>query len=128
MKNFKNYNSEKYNSNEYELIEEGIYKKGEYYLTSLTFECEDSDGDDGEEASPQHIPQYPLEDLLDKFFVHVNDFYDELNKNSETICYQEFGGSDIENIRELRTIIGKRVYIILDDPDDEDSYVELIIE
>ncbi len=128
MKNFQNYNAEKYQLDEYELIEEGIYKKDDYYLTSLTFECEDTDGDEDEEASPQHIPQYPLEDLLDKFFVHVSDFYQELNNNSEKTCYQEFAGSDIENIRELRTIIGKRAYLKLDDPDDEDSYVELIIE
>ncbi len=128
MVNFQNYNAEKYNSNEYELIEEGIYKKDDYYLTSLTFECEDSDGDEGEEASPQHIPQYPLEDILDKFWVHVNDFYVELNKNSEKTCYQEFAGSDIENIRKLRTIIGKRVYLKLENLDDEDSYVELVIE
>lgn len=44
------------------------------------------------------------------FSVYVSDFYDELNARSESTCYQEFGSSDLENIRELLGIVGKHVY------------------
>lgn len=48
-------------------------------------------------------------------------------KESDTICYQEFGSDKLENIRELRTIIGKRVYARPFEKDGEEYY-ELVIE
>lgn len=124
MKNIKNYNAEKYNKENYEKIEEGIYKLkskvNDLYVTSLKFIQEPELGE-GENAS--YISQYPLEDILDKFSVHVQDFYDELNKETSQICYQEFGSPYLENIQKLRSIIGKHVYNKV-----VDKYVKLIIE
>lgn len=124
MKNIKNYNAEKYNKENYEKIEEGIYKlkskMNDLYVTSLTFIQEPELGE-GENAS--YISQYPLEDILDKFSVHVQDFYDELNKETSQVCYQEFGSPYLENIQKLRSIIGKHVYNKV-----VDKYVKLIIE
>ena len=124
MKNIENYNAEKYNKENYEKIGEGIYKLkskvNDLYVTSLTFIQEPELGE-GENAS--YISQYPLEDILDKFSVHVQDFYDELNKETSQICYQEFGSPYLENIQKLRSIIGKHVYNKV-----VDKYVKLIIE
>ena len=132
MKNFKNYKAEKYSSPDFQEIEEGIYRTKdpyddeEIYVTSLTFEMEpDSYGE--EDGSPQNITQCPFESVLDEFSVYVTDFYDELNEKSESLCYQEFGSPRIENIRNLRSVIGKRVYA---SPyiDDGEEYYDLKIE
>lgn len=120
MKNIKSYNAEKYNDNKYEKINEGIYKIGDEYVTSISFEQE-TEYDEGD--SPKYISQYPLEDLLDRFHVHISDFYDELNSISEKECYQEFASSKLENIENLRSIIGKHVYNLL-----ENEAYKLIIE
>lgn len=134
MKNIQNYTAEKYSTADYERMEEGIYKtknpygigEDDYYVTSLTFEQEpDMPGE--EDGSPRYISQMPLEDLMDKFFVCVTDFYEDLNENSEVTCYQEFGSSDIEDVRKLRSIIGKRVYAKIFMEDDEEYY-EIVIE
>lgn len=133
MKNFKNYKAEKYSDPSYKQIEEGIYltnnpydSSTDIYVTSFTFEQEpESYGE--EDGCPQYISQIPLEDILDEFFVFVTDFYEELNENSEVICYQEFGSYDIEEVRHLRTIIGKRVYAMPYEEDGEEYY-KLVIE
>lgn len=44
------------------------------------------------------------------FGVCVSDFYDDLNAKSECTCYQEFGSSNLENIRNLLGIVGKHAY------------------
>ena len=136
MKNFKNFKAEKYSLPDFQEVEDGIYRaknpyysKGdelgdeEIYVTSLTFEMEpDSYGE--EDGSPQNITQCPFENILDEFMVYVTDFYYELNDKSETLCYQEFGSSHIEDIRNLRSIIGKRAYAVpfIDDDDGEEYY------
>ena len=134
MKNFKSYKAKKYSLPDYQEIEEGIYRAknpypigdNEIYVTSLTFEMEpDSYGE--EDGSPQNITQYPLEDILDEFTVYVTDFYDELNEKSESLCYQEFGSPYIENIRNLKSVIGKRVYAV-PYTDDGEEYYNLKIE
>lgn len=136
MKNFKDYTPEKYSSSDFKQIEEGIYKtKSPYgnediFVTSLLFEME-TECYGEEEGSPQDISQIPFEDLLDEFNVYVTDFYDELNEQSETTCYQEFGSDEIEDIRKLRTIIGKRFYAVpcTDEGDEgDDEEYRVIIE
>ena len=132
MKNFKDYTPEKYSSSDFKQIEEGIYRtKNPYedediFVTSLSFEME-TECYGEEEGSPQDISQIPFEDLLDEFNVYVTDFYDELNEQSETTCYQEFGSDEIEDIRKLRTIIGKRFYAVpcTDEGDDEEYRVTI---
>lgn len=126
MKNFSNYTAEKYSDSGFQKVEEGIYRtknpygRGEIYVTSLTFELEpESYGED--DGSPEYIPQTPFEDLLDEFCVSVTDFYEELNEKSENLCYQEFGG-DLEDIKNLRTVIGKRFYAVPYEKDGEEYY------
>ena len=138
MKNFQNYTPEKYRSPAFEEVEPGIYlapnpyrnidNREKIYVTSLSFEMEpDQYGE--EDGCPQDITQIPFEDILDDFSVYVTDFYDELNQSSETTCYQEFGSSGIENIRNLRSLIGKRFYAApYEDGEDEDEEYEIVIE
>lgn len=58
------------------------------------------------------------------FGVFVTDFYDDLNAASERICYQEFGAFEPENIKNLRTVIGKRFYAVpyIDESTDTEYY------
>lgn len=117
MKNIRSYTPEKYSRPEYKKIADGIYKiEGRtmlgtdgIYLTSLSFEQEP---ELNEGNSPAEISQYPLEEILDEFGVWVEDFYDEENKKSENICYQEFASFDLECIKSVRGLIGKHVYIL----------------
>ncbi len=134
MKNFKNYTPEKYAGSDFQEIEEGIYKTESPYevviredqgifVTSLTFEFEPERYGE-EDASPQDMPQVPIEGILDEFGVFVTDFYEQLNETSETICYQEFGAFDLEDIQKLRTLIGKRFYAVpyISERDGEEYY------
>lgn len=132
MKNFNNYNPEKYSTPAYQKIEDGIYQtKSPYrandmiYVTSLSFEQEPEQYGE-ERGCPQHISQIPLEDLLDEFFVFVTDFYEQQNNESESVCYQEFGSSNVENIQRLRTMIGKRIYAVPYEEDGEEYYNAVI--
>ena len=143
MKNFKNYTPDKYNTEDFKEVEEGVYlTKDPYgyhdqiYVTSLSFEHEPERYCE-EDGSPRNITQIPFENILDEFSLFVTDFYDDLNKNSDVICYQEFGASNLENIKNLREIIGKHVYVvpctdeedILEDEDcEEEEFLELVIE
>ncbi len=141
MKNFQNYTPEKYGGPEYRPVEEGIYQgKNPYwrpgfgqetiYVTSLSFEMEpDRYGEEG--GCPQDITQVPFEDILDNYSVYVTDFYDELNQASAATCCQEFGSGDIQDIRNLRGLIGKRFYAVpceLDDPEGGGSEYKIVIE
>ena len=135
MKNFQNYTPEKYSSSDFEEVEPGIYLgpnpykdidgREKLYVTSLTFETEpDSYGEEG--GCPQNITQVPFVNILDEFFVSVTDFYKDLNRASEVTCYQEFGSDNIEDIRKLRTLIGKRLYAVPYEEDGEEYYKAVI--
>lgn len=129
MRNFKNYISEKYTTSDFQEIEEGIYKtKSPYgfsdkdiFVTSLTFEME-SECYGEEDASPRNLTQVPIEGIIDEFNLFVTDFYVQLNETSETICYQEFGSFNLEDIRRLRMLIGKRFYAVPYIEDGEEYY------
>lgn len=82
--------------------------KCDTYVTSLSFEQE---VELGEGRNSSDISQYPLEDILDKYFVAVNDFYTELNDGSSNICVLEFSGSEKTDIEKLMEIVGKHVFI-----------------
>lgn len=124
MKQIANYNAKKYEDSKYTQVEEEIYKTemyGDvYYVSSLSF-VQEPEWKEGMNA--KCISQYPLEDILDKFCCHVSDFYEELNTEESQICYLEFAGMDLEDIKELRSIIGKHVY---NKPNGQ--YVKLVIE
>ena len=129
MKNFKSYTPEKYMTSDFEQIEEGIYKTKspsdtgdqDIFVASLAFEMEPECYGE-EDASPRNLTQVPIEGILDEFNLFVTDFYEQLNETSETICYQEFGSFDLENIQKLRTLIGKRFYAVPYLEDGEEYY------
>ena len=136
MKNFKNYTPEKYKGSDFQNMEEGIYKtKSPYgnkdediFVTSLSFEME-AECYGEEDASPRNITQVPFEALLDDFLVFVTDFYEQLNADSKTVCYQEFGSFDLEDIRKLRSVIGKRVYAVpYTDETNGEEYYNVVVE
>ena len=93
---------------------------GEIYVTSIVFEPEPEFDENG---PAEEIPQYPLEDILEKFFCYVSDDYEEENAEDPKNCYIEFASEDIEDIRDILTIVGKHVY-----NKDNGEYVDLIIE
>ena len=74
-----------------------------------------------------NISQYPLEDILDEYYCHISDFYEELNVSDSKTCYLEFGAMDLEDIVNLRDIIGKHVYNAEYEKDGQ-IYVKLVIE
>lgn len=124
MKDINNFNAPKYGGAAYTPVEEGIYKtedNGEtIYVTSLSF-VQEPEFDEGSNAAG--ISQYPLEDILDRFLCYISDFYPELNTADSVVCYREFASGDIEDLRKLRSIIGKHVY-----NKEDGQYVKLCIE
>ena len=124
MKEIQNYAASKYSGQGYFKVENGIYRTdtdGEsLYRTSLSF-VQELELEEGSQAN--EISQYPLEDLLDQFCCHITDFYDGLNLASSTVCYLEFASQDLEDVRNLRGIIGKHVY-----NKETNGCMELIIE
>ncbi|MBD0854356.1 hypothetical protein QP986_01420 [Corynebacterium striatum] len=123
MKNFRVYTPEKYSTPYYIKVEENIYQQApdREYVTSLSFEQEP---ELGEGDSPQDISQYPLEDILEEFEVQIEDFYEDLNDASESTCYLEFGGGDVERIHEVLGLVGIHAY----NKTDEDGGEVLVIE
>lgn len=95
--------------------------KSMIYVTSIMFEQEP----EYEENSPNdaEISQYPLEDILDEFLCNCEDFFEEENKNDSVNSYMEFSSPNIENIKNLLTIVGKHVY-----NKEDGDYIKLIIE
>jgi hypothetical protein len=124
MKNISAFKASKYSTKDYELLEDDIYRCGGVCVITLQFQQE-PEMDEG--SSSADISQYPLEDILDRFNVHISDFYDSENKCAKVNCRLEFASRKIENIRNLKSIIGKRVYnkVVTKNGDD---FVELVIE
>lgn len=91
------------------------------YVASLVFEQEPEYGEN--EPSDRYISQYPLEDILDKFYCTCADDYPEENGSDPINSYYEFASNDIEDIRNLMSIIGKHVYNV-----ENGDIVDLIIE
>ena len=126
MKNINSFNHEKYNDARYKKVKDFVYKYkdengNKYFCTAITFEQE-PEFEEGESSAM--ISQYPMEDILDKFNVHVSDFFEELNNGENNVCYYEFSGVKKKDILNLKkAIVGKHVY----NKNTEDS-VELIIE
>lgn len=106
VKNIMFYKPSKYGTPQYREIAPNIYQHGHLFVTTLSFEQEPSLGE-GKNAAD--ISQFPLEDLLDRFCVHISDFYPLLNTAMSTTCYIEFAGSKKEYIQSLISIIGRRV-------------------
>ena len=133
MKNFQNFTPQKYMTSDFQKISDGIYKtkspydSNDIFVTSLTFEMEPECYGE-KNASPSNLTQIPIEGILDEFNLFVTDFYEQLNQSSEIICYQEFGSLDLEDIKNLRTLIGKRFYAIPYTGQDGEEYYNMVIE
>lgn len=125
MKEIKNYHAGKYDTTAYKMLEDGIYETMDeddeaLYVTSLSF-VQEPELSEGENAA--NISNYPLEDILDKFYCHISDFYVDLNREDSVVCYQEFASPELVDVQNLRSIIGKHVY-----NKEEGDIVKLIIE
>ncbi|NBI66416.1 hypothetical protein D1646_06235 [Pseudoflavonifractor sp. 60] len=107
MKNIVPYTPLKYQTNPYTKIAPNIYQMGELFVTSIAFEQEPLLG---EGTSGADISQYPLEDLLEQFLVHVTDFYPEKNTSDSTTCYIEIGGRKIDYIKDFLSVVGKHIF------------------
>lgn len=59
-------------------------------------------------------------------FLH-GDFYEDKNDGKSNICYLEFSGTEIHNIKDLINIVGKHVYNEIYLKSDKE-YVKLVIE
>ncbi|TDO96585.1 hypothetical protein [Flavobacterium sp. 245] len=119
MKNIKHINLDKYSNADYEFIESNIYrnKEEDIYVFALNFDLEENESS-----------QYPLEDILDKFYLHVSDFIDEDAFNTEKNVNLELGG-DLEDVQKaVKSIIGKRVFNSEYIGEDGNTYLNLVIE
>ncbi len=117
MKIIKILELEKYKDTEkFKEIEDGIYQNldgddKDYFEISLLAELENLE-------EPENT-QYPLEDLLDSIYCHTS--YSELTGDSNFSF--NIVGDDIEEIKKIKDIVGKRVYNKV-----EGEYVDLVIE
>lgn len=119
MKNIQQIDLDKYRHSKYELIEKGIYRNADedLYVFAINYELED------EEDS-----QYPLEDILDKFYLHVSDFIDEDAYDNAKIVSLELAGA-LDNVQNaIQSIVGKRVYNSEYTGEDGRTHVKLVIE
>ena len=124
MKEIENYQAPKYRKHQYKEVSDGVYsvrEKGEtLYVTSLSFLQEPELGE-GTPGGP--VSQYPLEDLLDRFYCYVRDPYEEENREGER-SYCEFAAETEEDIRNLRSVIGRHVYL----KENSEGNLSLVIE
>lgn len=117
------YNGKKYykDIDDEEMIFENMSDDEGCYVTSLMFEQEPEF--DENDPSDSQVSQYPLEDILDKFYCACEDFYEEENAKDSVNSYVEFSSTDTADIKNLLSIIGKHVY-----NKENGVYVELVIE
>ncbi len=108
MKIVKAIKLEKYNDIErYSSIDENIYKDFVNDTYCLTLYCFLEDGED---------TQYPLEDILDQYYVNCTDYLEEKQVNGKNIYIFEIEGSlmdaddNLKNIQGVSDLIGKRVF------------------
>lgn len=120
MKNINFIKLEKYNdAAQFKKISECIYQNLVKENYSTTISCVLEEGEDN---------QYPLEDILDKYFVNCTDFFEEKTKNEITTLSLELetlscDSDDYNSIVEISRLVGKRVY-----NKNNDDGIELIIE
>ena len=106
----------------YKLVENGIYEdlKDEdeaRFRMTIKYELENDDSNN----------QYPLEDILDKYLMHVSDFLENENEKGTKRFKLELGGY-LNNMKEAQNIIGKKIYNQDFKDDDGQVRVNLIIE
>ncbi|MCR9154370.1 MAG: hypothetical protein NXI09_09690 [Bacteroidetes bacterium] len=120
MKNFEIIEIDKFkDSSNYEMIEDGIYNDlnddGGFATHRIAMTMVVEEGENS---------QYPLEDVLDKFYVHVEEFLEPKNENETRFIF----GGELDDIQNLKSLIGKRAFN-QDYVDEEgQTRVKLIIE
>ena len=120
MKNIKTFEL----TDDLQKADEDIYTDGDQYYIGLSFEQE-PELDEG--ASSADISQYPLEDILDEFYVYVSDFCEDFNSQGDAECRLVLAGDDIDDLVRLKSIIGKHVYNAVVEADGKE-YVKLVID
>lgn len=124
MKAIELYIDEKYKEAKYKEVKSGIYKISDRYVTSVSF-IQEPEYDEGDRAD--NISQYPLDDILEKYYVYVSDFYKKLNTKNSLRCYIEVASEDLEDVIKFQSIIGKHVYN-KDEEKKGEMYTKLLIE
>jgi hypothetical protein len=121
MKNISLEKCQKYeNSEQYKLVESEIYQdlKDEddaKYRMTISYELESENTTNN---------QYPLEDILDKYYLHVSDFLESEN-NTEPNNYKLELGGELNDIKKGQEIIGKKVFN--QEYKDDDEQVRVIL-
>ena len=124
MKNISLEKCQKYeNFKKFKLIENGIYQdlndeEHTKYRMTISYDLEP----DNETNN-----QYPLEDILDKYYLHVSDFLESENNSNPYNFKLELAG-ELEDLKNSQKIIGKKVYSQEFKSDDGQIRVNLIIE
>ncbi|MGB0870484.1 MAG: hypothetical protein ACPGSD_12875 [Flavobacteriales bacterium] len=107
------------NEQEYKLINHGIYeylKEEDVYRMTISYQLKS-----------ENNTQYPMEDILDKYYLHVSDFLDSENDKNSNVFKLEVEGS-LEDLVQSQEIIGKEVFNREFIADDGQVRVKLIIE
>ncbi|WP_350287293.1 hypothetical protein [uncultured Croceitalea sp.] len=105
MKNISFAKNVKYDDHsKYRFIENGIYEdlnddSGQKYRMTVSYELEFDETNN----------QYPLEDILDRYLMHVSDFLKSENGPSSNRYVLELAGY-LDKMKEAKEIIGKRVF------------------
>lgn len=120
MKNFRPISPEELNNrSRYEPVEADIYRdlddNGGYATYRMAMAMEQEEGEDS---------QYPLEDILDHFLVHVEVFLDTPAPG----IFQAIFGGELDDLQNFKTIIGKRAFNEDFVDDDGKTRVRLRIE
>jgi hypothetical protein len=102
MKNIRIIELEKLkDTSNFQLVEENIYNDlnddGGFATYRIAIAMDLEDGED---------TQYPLEDILDKYLVHVEEFLTNEENNSLKYIF----GGELDDVQNLKSIVGKRVY------------------
>jgi hypothetical protein len=135
MKNIKLITQEKYNdSSKFKKVADGIYKalfeyehvKQGHYVTTFSITLEKEYPSSVDQLNETEDMQYPLEDVLDKYYAHVSEFIQYENDNPIMIielCTQGW----LDKMEELIKIAGKHVYFkkVIEE---EKSYFLLVVE
>ena len=102
MKNFRIIEPEKLkDDSHFQLIEEGIYNDlnddGGFATYRIAMAMDLEEGED---------TQFPLEDILDNYYVHVEEFLTDEENNSLKYLF----GGELDDVRNFKSIVGKRAY------------------
>lgn len=110
------------NIENYKLIENGIYEDlndedDEKFRMTISYELVNDESNN----------QFPLEDILDKYLMHVSDHMANENEKNSNKFKLELGGY-FDNMKEAQEIIGKKVYNQDFIDDDGKIRVKLVID